>query len=627
MANTGFSKILGHRKDGRPIYLIAGAEPYTFPFDVPDDLTALSAEQLGELRGQVAEHARELLADENAGAQALSETHALLSQIREREAELAAAADTRAQLSAALDDDSDDGEPGDSGDGDSDDDVAAGDGGDGDGGSGDNAGLTADRSRAPGVADAARRGGPPQPPPDPEPEPYATMVAAADVPGFSSGQGLTNFGQAALAVENRLSSYAVGGGGKRRGGKRVSADVKRDIEATLSKATGHIIRLKNPTRHGAVRFNRQFPEDQRVSDGERGYDKLLKVADERRLPGGNLIESAKRLVESGRALTAAAGWCAASEVIYQLCELESMDGILDLPELQAPRGGFNIPDDGGPDFSVIWNGIGNAGDTHLSEYDVEQDTAKVCFDIPCPEFVDNRLGVDYFCLTGSLLQRRGYPEVIERFSSGSMVALAHKINQGVIGDIVTASGAATTISADSGGDDAAAALLSAVELGIVDMKYRNRMPFAATLEVVLPMWVLVVIRAALARRSGVGLLGISDAQILEWFAIRGAMPRFVYDWQDALAGLAGGPGAASALTELPSTVDFLVYPAGTFTKAVADVVSLDTIYDAASLQNNEYTAVFAEDGWAVLQTCPDVQRYTVPVDVSGCVGCIAEGTS
>ncbi len=65
-------------------------------------------------------------------------------------------------------------------------------------------------------------------------------------------------------------------------------------------------------------------------------------------------------------LVAAAGWCAPSETIYDLCEQESMDGILSLPEVTADRGGFNIPVDGGIDFSTIFTSIGNAGDTHLT---------------------------------------------------------------------------------------------------------------------------------------------------------------------------------------------------------------------------------------------------------------------
>lgn len=464
---------------------------------------------------------------------------------------------------------------------------------------------------------------------------YVSMVAASDVPDFASGSTLSSWGEAARAVEARLATYpgragiptSSGGArysttGRTGGVFNTNITIKPEHRAYLAKN----FKFQNPVRHGAVRFRRDYPEELRANSAN-AYDRALFAANERRLPGGSLMESQRLQVAAGRSLTAAAGWCAISENIYRLCELESLDGILDLPELQADRGGFQVPEDGGPDFTSIWNSIGTAGDVILTEYEIQQGAVKVCTDIPCPEFVDTRLDVVYACLTGSLLQRRGWPEIIARFSSGTMIALAHKVNQAVIQAIVMAAGAPAVIPADPGGDDAAAALLSGVELGVVDMKYRNRMPFASTLEVVLPFWSLAVIRAALARRSGVGMLSVPDSAILAWFGERGAAPRFVYDWQDALAGLVGGPGGAISLTEFPATMDFLVYPAGTFTKIVADVISLDTIFDSANLENNEYIALFAEEGFGVIQTCPDARQYTVPVDVSGCVGCITGGTS
>lgn len=627
---------------------------YEFPFDVPEDIKTLNRKQTDELFQVVKAHGKALSADENATPEALTATHELFSQLKERRDAFTAAAKNAADFS--VDDDEPDDKADDDAADDSADDSTDDDGTDDDGDATDDAddqdkALTAAqgagnapklkkvagrapkvRSQVPANADTA----------------FATMAVAADVPNFVSGTKLESFDDAARAIEERLGSY--GEPSMTRQPNRLSqfatdlrnrATRRRDArgrrnnvvlssteraEIMVHDEQGRVRKIENFTRHGAVRFRRNFPDDQRLLTADRDYDKLLKVADERRLPGGSLVMSAQKLVERGRSLTAAAGWCAPSETIYQLCELESLDGILDVPEIQADRGGFNIPEDGGIDFSTIWNGIGSAGDTHLTEAEVIADTAKVCYDVPCPDFVDTRLGVDYFCLTAGLLQRRGYPEVISRVSRGAVVALAHKINRGVIADIVTAAGAATTLPVDLGGDDAAAALLGGVELGLTDMKYRHRMPFAQTVEAVMPMFALPVIRAALSRRSGVGMLGVTDAQILEWFRIRGAVPRFVYDWQDALSGVVGGLGSATSADTWPATMNFVIYPAGTFTKAVQSVVSLDTIYDSTKLATNEYTAMFVEDGWAVLQTCPDARQYTIAVDVSGCVGCIGSGT-
>lgn len=591
--------VLGYRRDGRPIYPIAGAAPYEFPFDVPEDLSTLSDAELSDLADHAREHARELLDNENAERNALAETRTLVESIQAEQNARVQSNDDRAALSSVLEN---------SGTGSNDNDDSDTDDGDG----GDEPGaVTASRGggRAPSVRDVAGGGSTLETPPEPDAERHVSMRAASDVPGFPSGVELESFAQAAEAIDNRLAAYSAPSG--RKGGKPMKLGKNR-------------FGMRSPSRHGAVQFRRDFPDELTITEGSNPLKVLDHAANERRLPGGSLVQSAQKLVESGKALTAAVGWCAPSEVIYDLCELESLDGILDLPEVQAARGGFQIPLDGGPDFATIFESIGDEGDVTLSEYDVENDATKVCLEVPCPDFDDVRLDVAYFCLTGSLLQRRGYPEVVARFSRGGMVALAHKINASVISKIETASTDAGTIPTIDGSDDAASALLSAVELAITDTKYHNRMPFAASLEIVLPMWVLAVIRAALARRKGVARLNVTDQEIMGWFANRNAVPRFVYDWQDAFTGLAGGPGDSTPITSLPDDVQFLVYPAGTWTKAVRDVVSLDTVYDSTLLSQNQYTAVFVEDGFNVLQTCPDSRLYQVAVDPAGIVGCCTE---
>jgi hypothetical protein len=473
--------------------------------------------------------------------------------------------------------------------------------------------AAAGRTRPPAVRDVAARRSGTADVELPDRSTWATMAAAADVPGFSTGSALATFADAANALSARMSQYPAMGAGQ-----AMQTGNKRPVTAYSS--DGRLLEMRSYSRHGAVQFRRHFPSEL-VADDTNGLRVAEYAASERRLPGGSLVNSMRAEFASGRALTAAAGWCAPSETIYDLAELETLDGILSLPELQTSRGGWNIPTAGGPAFSVIWNGIGNSGTTHITEAGVISDTTKYCYDIPCPGFTDVRLGVDYVCLTGGLLQRRGYPEVVARFSRGALTALAHKINQGVIAAMVTAAGAATVIPADPSGDDAISSLLAAVDLAIIDAKASARMSFNGTMEVVLPMWVLAQIRAAGSRRNGVDMVSMTEAQIVEWFSERRAVPRFVYDWQDSFSGLATGPGGAVPLTALPLTCQFLVYPAGTFVKAVQDVVSLDTVYDSTKLATNEYTAVFAEDGWAILQMGPIARRYTVPVDPSGVVAC------
>lgn len=567
-----------------------------FPFDVPEDLTALSAEEFAAFLAKVREFATATAADEAASPELLLATRDLFASASaedtRRTEQSAAAATARAELSAGLapatqPEPTPEPEP-----------VPA----PRPGGSDPVPAIVASTTPAAPASTLDT------PPPAVAPR-YASMVASADAPG--TGGELTSFAMVGELIERRLSGYSASG----------TKRPKADIEARTSGNNRFKVGGRTLQRHGNVQFTRQFPAELRVTDDKGAMSVLEYATSEARLPGGSLVASMELQVKAGKSLTAAAGWCAPSETIYDLCELETLEGMLDIPEVQATRGGFFVPEDGGPNFSTIYDSIGDEGDVILTEYDVINGTDKVCVEIPCPDFVEVRLDVAYVCITGSLLQRRGYPEAVARFSRGAMVALAHKVNESVIARIVAQSGAPVTIAADASGDDAASALLSAVELAIEDMRYRHRMGRSATMEVVLPAWVLAPIRAALARRAGVAAINVTNAEILAAFTTRGAVPRFVYDWQDAYSGLSGGPGAQTAITTWPSTVQFLVYPAGTWVKPVRDVVSLDTVYDNALLTQNQYTALFAEDGFNVLKMCADSRLYSATIDTSGVVGC------
>ena len=564
---------------------------YEFPFPVPEDLTTLSAEEFAEFSAQVWTHAQTIVADETATPEVMTATRDLFTNVQTQESSRAQAqADAtaaRAELSAGLNPTP--------------------------------APVPAPEPTPAPVPAPEPTGTPPVPavvastgtrstldqPPDATAERYAIMTASSDTTG--AGGELPDFAAAGRLIEGRLSTY--------------SSATRKNTRVKRVGKSGFVLNGRTMTRHGNVAFRRQFPDALRVTDGSNALSVFEHASNERRLPGGSLKASAELLIKNGRSLTAAVGWCAPSEVIYDLCEMETVDGILDLPEVQATRGGFQLPEDGGPDFASIYEGMGDDGDVILSEYEIENGAEKICIEIPCPPFVEVRLDVAYVCLTGSLLQTRGYPEAVSRFSRGTMVALAHKVNESVIERIVAASGGPTVIPTIPGSDDAASQLLSAVELAIEDVKYRNRMGRGMTLEVVLPAWVIAPIRAALARRRGVMAINVTDAEILAAFTTRSAVPRFVYDWQDAFSGLVGGPGGATPITEFPDEVQFLVYPAGTWTKAVRDVVNLDTIYDNAFLTQNQYTALFAEDGFNVLQMCPESRLYSVEIDPAGIVGC------
>lgn len=434
---------------------------------------------------------------------------------------------------------------------------------------------------------------------------YSTLVAAAGVPNYEAGSRLTTMLDVAKAFEARSASHSV------------------SRNAT------------EPQTYPVAMLKRDYPEEFSVYGDERDYAKLLEVADEKRLPGGSLLRSVEQrrkeieLNDPTRdSLVAAQGWCAPSETDYSICLQITTDGLADFPEVQARRGG--IRHNTGIEFDSIFGG-GNCssptGFFDLTEAQVASGTTKTCLEIPCPSFVDTRLGVTGLCLTGNILAIRGYPEFTATFTRGALAASAHQVNREQIADVVADSTAVTLTGNQPWTSDASVVsqVMSALEMAIVDIKYRLRLQQSATLEVIMPFWILAQMRADWIRRNAVGgwndSVMVADSMISDGFARRGARVQYVYDWQDAFATCAAtGLGSDTPVSALPSSLQFLVYPAGTWVRAVSDVITLNSVYDSTKLATNQVTHLFTETGWAMVRMCPLSRVYTVNICSNGSTG-------
>lgn len=565
---------------------------FEFPFEVPADLSALSAEEFATFATLARTQAREALAATDTPAAALIAYQGLMTSVGTEETrrtqEATAAADARAALATLTADPEPVTEPAPAPAADPATPPAA-----------DPAPAT-----EPVTASTGRPASTLETPPVPERPRVGALVAAADAPSRATGE-LASFSDVGRLIDTQLGRYGRPGANARGRAPLVKGGSRFAIGG------------RSMTRHNIAMIQRDYPAEFRITDPAKAHEILENVRNEARLPGGSLAASMLANIKAGKSLTAAAGWCAPSEILYDLCSLSSLDGMLDIPTIQASRGGFQIPDEGGPDFATIYDLIGDDGDVILTEYEVENGAEKVCTEIPCPDFSDVRLDVAYLCITGALLQQRGYPEAVTHFTQEAITALAHKVNASMIARLVAGSTAPVTITEPASADDAASNLLAAVELAVMDSRYRHRRPLSATSEVVFPAWVLGPIRASMARRAGVAEMDITDAQIVSWFALRGARPQFVYDWQDAFTG--GTFGGSASATAFPTSVTFMVYPAGTWVKAEQDVINLDTVYDNALLTSNQFTALFVEDGLAALKMCRDSRLYTTDVQPLGVV--------
>ncbi|MCA1844558.1 MAG: major capsid protein [Actinobacteria bacterium] len=363
-------------------------------------------------------------------------------------------------------------------------------------------------------------------------------------------------------------------------------------------------------RNGIAEFRMDFPEDL-IAYGSDDTEVFERAADQARLPGGSLL--------------AAGGWCAPSETMYDLCDLPcSLDGILSLPEVGAPRGGVRWTK--GLDFCEIYN---SPGFFHYTETEMEANPTKPCMEIPCVDFDECRLDVDGLCITADIPQARAYPEIVAQFIQGAMCAHAHRVNGRKLNTI--SAGSTNDGSITQAGYGAVANVLYAIELEIQAYRYRGRRAQEGTpaiLELVAPYWIKAVLRSDIANRnapSGVGNpLMVTDADITAWFASRGVAVRFVYDWQDLIdCTTVVGPPATDPnrpITDYPNTVEFMLYEAGTWIVPTMDVITLESLYDSTLIKQNKYTALFTEQAFCVVNRCNGSRRFQVPICATGNTG-------
>lgn len=387
-----------------------------------------------------------------------------------------------------------------------------------------------------------------------------TITAAADVPDFSTGQALSGMDEVGQAVVARMRGFGTPSG---------------DGET------------ENLQHYGVAKFKMDFPDELTIKPHGDDMEVLNYARQESRLPG--------------KSLTAAGGWCAPSETLYDLCVLETMDGILSVPEVNVPRGGIKFTK--GPQWSDIFTSNGFT----QTEAQAIAGTSKVCFDVVCPSFTEVRLDAIGICIKVPILTQSAYPELVSRIISGSMVVHAHRVNAAVIAKMVTLAGSAFS-AVDYGASTESTMSALALVAGVQRTKYK--LALDESMEVVLPYWVKDVLREDIAQRGGRDLQAVTDQVIMAEFAARNMNPQFVYDWNEL----------PSAPTGWPTTYQMIMYPSGTFIKGVSDVITLNAVYDAASLATNTYTGLFFEQGLLVANTCNEARLITVPTCASGKTG-------
>ncbi len=319
------------------------------------------------------------------------------------------------------------------------------------------------------------------------------------------------------------------------------------------------------------------------------------------------------------ALVAAGGWCSPSEISYDFYNIVCEDGMLDLPSAGINRGGMRWPTS--PSYGDIVNNYWSWNETQdiAALTGTAQSGTKVCYRVPCPSFNEARLHCDGFCLTVGNLMEDAFPELIANHTRLLFAGNAHRMNTLRINELLLPANS-TAITGYSATDQGLVApVLGSLELTAIDIREKYRMCEDAVLEVVLPRWLRGAMRSDLRKRTGMGLdaLTVQDAMLMNMFDLLNIRVQWVTDWQ---VGTAGFPGGSTPAVRWPTSVQFLMFPAGTFLWGRGLQLNLGVVRDSVLNQTNDHTAEWMEECWLIAKIGHESRLGTIVICPDGRTG-------
>lgn len=407
------------------------------------------------------------------------------------------------------------------------------------------------------------------------------LVASADIPGYTAGGAISDMNGLVEAYKSRAralpASRALYAG-------RPMYDHYLDVMGGQASEkfglVGHEGDWRQVPRFPVAQMQRQFRYSLDIASKPEDAWDVMQAA------------------SNPDALVAAGGWCSPSEVRYDFYNIVAMDGGLDLPTTGIARGGMRWPTS--PSFGDLASSTGLWHWTETQDIAAVTGTAqsgtKTCARVPCAAFNEVRLEGEGVCITAGNLTTDAWPEQIANFLRLVNAAHFHRVNSWFISNIVANS---TAVSLTTGVANASATsdILAGVEHQVWDMRTKYAMADTDVLEVIFPSWVLGLIRADISRRNGLdtpdSAYAVADAQIAAWFRQRYVSVQFVQDFDVRGANQFGQSSALN--TAWPSTVRFIIYPAGTWLRGNGLNLDLGIIRDSTLNATNDYTAAWTEE--------------------------------
>jgi hypothetical protein len=376
------------------------------------------------------------------------------------------------------------------------------------------------------------------------------ITAGADIRGFNAGQGFTDWSEVSRAfVAKRPDLRSKGAEG----------DGNQTLVASV---------------HG------DYPADRVL--GNDIDDTMNKI---------NAVASQEAVVASG-------GLCAPLTPYYQLTTYgDACRPVRDnFPQFKADRGGIRfLP---APKLTDL------AGSTRITT--AAQDAAgytnqtpagttapKPCLHVTCEAEETCIIQATSRCLTFGNMGSRTYPEQVEAWIKLGMAEFARVAEEALL-DSVQAASTKVTASQIYG---ATYSLMEQISLLVANFRSRHRLCSNMTMKALLPWWVKEVFRVDIAGQApgdGMARYSVSDAQITDWFSMRGVNITFFQDKATTETAPFAIPANAGVLPTWPTSFEWYLFPEGSFVYLDGGTLDLGLVRDSTLNSQNDYTIFYEE---------------------------------
>lgn len=463
-----------------------------------------------------------------------------------------------------------------------------------------------------------------EPDDEPDEEPAAVAVpeavTAAAEPKTKSRKGLPTPAKSRRVpetVEERVSLTAAGAmDGFDKGEPFPSMEEIARVMQARRRNFGIIAEGTQGEKLPIVRadWSHLYPEERKLTDDVYRNESLIEAVTDQ----GKIKAELNRRRDN--ALVASGGLCAPVTPYYQLQMISVADRPVRaaLPAFNADRGG--IRNARPASLSDITTAVGVR--TAAEDAAGGTEATKTCQVVACPPFEETDVQIIFHCLQFGNLGARTFPERVTQWNNLTLAAHARLAESELLTGIDTAS---TQVTASDLGLGTSASLFSQIMTAGAGLRSRNRMSSDSVLRIMLPWWSVWEIVSDVFRGQ-FQRFDIDQARVVALLRSINVEPSFYIDSANGRNQVYGAQ-ADGALLAFPDTIVWYLYPEGSFLYLDGGVLELGLVRDSVLNSTNDFQ-IFGEtfenvayvgvESLAVESTVCDSGAVSLPIHVTDC---------